>query len=192
MPILPPETNCYPHSLFLSPDDGLRAKRSWWVLHTKPRQEKKLAQQMLNAEVPFYLPLIAKRNLVRGRAVHSYLPLFCGYVFLLADERERIVSLATKRVVNCLRVGDQTQMWNDLDQVQRLIASGAPITPEERLQAGSPVEICHGPLAGLRGTILRTASGRRFVVQVDFIQRGASVLLDQFSLAPVAAEEVLV
>ena len=30
-----------------------------------------------------------------------------------------------------------------------------------------------GPLAGLKGKILRTASGRRFVVEVDFIQQGA-------------------
>ena len=58
----------------------------------------------------------------------------------------------------------------------------APITPEDRLQSGMKVEVRSGALAGLRGTVLRTAAGRRFVVQVDFIQRGASVELDDFML----------
>jgi hypothetical protein len=33
-------------------------------------------------------------------------------------------------------------------------------------------------LAGLRGVILKSSSGNRFVVQVNFIQRGASVLVE--------------
>ena len=48
------------------------------------------------------------------------------------------------------------------------------------------VEIKSAPLAGLRGTILRTASGQRFVIQVNFIQRGASVLIDDFNLVRIA------
>ena len=85
-----------------------------------------------------------------------------------------------------LDVADQDSLWRDLRQVHRLIASGAPVTPEERLAPGSAVEIHSGPLAGLRGVIVRAATGHRFVVQVDFIQRGASVLIDAATLAPVA------
>jgi hypothetical protein len=51
--------------------------------------------------------------------------------------------------------------------------------------AGAVVDITSGPLEGLRGTIIRSASGRRFVVRVDFIQQGASVLLEDFALIPV-------
>ena len=39
-----------------------------------------------------------------------------------------------------------------------------------------------GPLAGLKGKILETVSRRRFVVEVDFIQRGASVVLNDYVL----------
>jgi hypothetical protein len=51
--------------------------------------------------------------------------------------------------------------------------------------AGATVEIRHGALAGLKGKIIRAASGNRFVVQIDFIQQGASVLLDGFCLEAV-------
>jgi transcriptional antiterminator RfaH len=76
-------------------------------------------------------------------------------------------------------------LWQDLRQIHRLITAGLPITPENRLASGMMVEITSGPLTGLRGRILRSASGQRFVVQIDFIQRGASVELDDFTLTRV-------
>lgn len=192
MPILPAEPGLYPESLFDSEQAAQCGNRSWWVLHTKPRQEKSLARRLHEACVPFYLPLIHRRLRLRGRVLHSYVPLFSGYVFLLGSREERLVALTTHRVVSALPVGDQEQLWNDLRQISRLIATGAPITPEDKLAPGMTVEIKSGPLAGLCGKILRTASGQRFVVQVNFIQRGASVLVDDFNLVKLDPESAAV
>ncbi len=188
MPFLPPEPNSFPLNLFAEDNAVLRAERRWWVLHTKPRQEKSLARQLLQAQVPFYLPLIERRSLIRGRIQHSHVPLFGGYLFLLGQRDERVTALATKRVVHTLEVSDQRTLWDDLTQVHRLINTGAPITPEERLEPGAFVEITRGSLAGLKGRIVRAATGRRFVVQVNFIHRGASVLIDDFSLIAIKEE----
>jgi transcriptional antiterminator RfaH len=188
MPFLPPEPNAFPQGLFVDEDPHVRQDRQWWVLHTKPRQEKSLARQLLQAQVPFYLPLIERRSLIRGRVLHAHIPLFPGYLFLLGQRDERVTALATNRVVHTLEVPDQRTLWVDLTQVYRLIDTGAPITPEERLEPGAFVEISRGPLAGLKGRIIRAASGRRFVVQVNFIQRGASVLIDDFNLIAIDEE----
>jgi transcriptional antiterminator RfaH len=155
------------------------------VLHTRPRQEKRLAEQLRGRDVAYYLPLISRAVRIRGRVVHAHHPLFPGYVFLLGSGEDRLTALATGRIVHVLPVADQGQLWHDLRQVHQLIASGAPLTPEGRLVAGATVEIRSGPLAGLRGTIIESVSGRRFLVRVDFIQRGASVLLDDVGLVPV-------
>jgi len=112
----------------------------------------------------------------------SHVPLFPSYLFLLANNAERVQALATGRVVKSLEVENQAELWRDLLQLWRLLVSGAPIAPEDRLAPGTTVEITCGPLKGLRGKIVRAASGRRFVVEVHFIQRGASVLLDDFAL----------
>ncbi len=188
MPPLPREPNVYPADL-LADEAAPHGERCWWVLHTKPRQEKSLARQMLTADVPFYLPLVPRRSLVRGKVLEAHVPLFPGYLFLLGDRDERVTALATQRVVRSLAVADQAQLRHDLWQVHRLIAAGAPVTPEQRLAPGAAVEIRSGPLAGLRGRVVRGASGRRFVVRVDFIQQGASVLLDDFNLVAVEATE---
>src|SRR5262249_20586547 len=113
----------------------------------------------------------------------SFVPLFPGYLFLLGDSQERVAALTTNRVVRALEVPHQGGLWHDLRQVSRLIASGSPVTPEARLVPGDLVEIRSVVLAGLTGKVLRVASKTRFVVQVDFIQQGASVELEDFHLA---------
>lgn len=180
MPILPAEMVQYPEALFAAPAQA--GDEAWWVLHTRPRQEKSLARELLASRVPFYLPQVSRRLCTRGRIFTSHVPLFPSYVFLLGNERQRIAAMGTRRVAHALRVLDQAMLWRELGQIHRLIESGAPVTPEERLGPGQAVEICSGPLAGLRGIILRVAARRRFVVQVDFIQRGASVELDDFTV----------
>ena len=185
MPILAAEPAFFPACLFDEDLPPESTERSWWVLHTRPRQEKRLAQHLWHRGIPFYVPQISRPVRVRTRIIHSHLPLFPGYVFLLGTREERLVALETGRVVQPLRVTNQEALWHDLAQIQRLIASGAPLTPEGALISGATVEIRSGPLAGLRGTIIQSVSGRRFLVRVDFIQRGASVLLDDIGLVKV-------
>jgi transcription antitermination factor NusG len=184
MPVLPVEPQIYPENLFEQMVEA-SAGRRWWALHTRPRQEKSLARQLHSNSIPYYLPLISRRLRIRKRTFTSYVPLFPGYLFLLAEAEERIKALSTQRIVRSIQVIDQERLSRDLVQTHRLISCGAPITPEGRLVPGTLVEIRSGPLTGLRGKILQSASGRRFVVEVDFIHKGASILLEDFTLAPV-------
>jgi transcriptional antiterminator RfaH len=179
MPILTAEPNLYPPTLLELEPGMAGTDQCWWVLHTKPRQEKALARDLHGREVPYYLPLVSRRHRLRGRALTSHLPLFTSYLFLYATPEQRVAALATHRVVHSLPVANQYRLRKDLCQLRQLIDSGRPITPEERLMPGDLVEICNGPLAGLQGKILAIESRRRFVVEVDFIQKGASILLDE-------------
>ena len=188
MPCLPSEPFVFPQHLFCDAREALpdyHGKR-WLVLHTRPRQEKCLARDLQHLSIPYYLPLLARRRRTGGRVDASFVPLFPGYLALWGDDSERLSALQTRRVVNVLSVPNQDQFWLDMRGIHRLIESGMPITREDRLAAGDRVVVRGGPLAGLEGTILRTASGRRFLVQVDFMQRGASVLANDFDLEAIA------
>jgi len=187
MPILPAEPDRYPSDLLeLSVDPA----RSWYVLHTRPRQEKSLARQLQAAAVPHFLPSVPRSCRVRNRTMTAYVPLFPSYLFLLADREERVTALATDRVVNTLPVVDRVELLRDLRQIDQLLASGLPVESESKLEPGTPVEITTGPLAGMRGEIIRSGTGRRFVVRVDFIHQGASVMLEDCALLPLRRSEV--
>ena len=182
MPVLAPEPQLYPPGLLESQD--LADGRTWWVLHTRPRQEKSLARSLYASQIPFFLPLAPRRTQIRNRPMTSYLPLFPSYLFLRANQEERVAALSSARVVSSIRVADQEKLLRDLGQVNRLIRLGVPVAAEDRMVPGAIVEIQCGPLAGLRGKIVQEATQKRFIVAVDFIQRGASVLLDGNSLMP--------
>ncbi len=119
MPIVATKTAMYPDDLL----DGFSCcgERSWWVAYTKVRQEKRLAADLLARQIPFYLPLMNRRHLYQGRVVNSQVPLFCSYVFLFTDPRERLQSLSTNRVAHLIPVADGAQLHYDLKQVKRLI-----------------------------------------------------------------------
>ncbi len=185
MPILAPEPQLFPAGLLESECEESVGERLWWVLHTRPRQEKSLARNLYAAQISFFLPLAPRRTRVRNRMVTAHLPLFAGYLFLRGTQEERAAALSSSRVVSSIRVANQEVLVRDLVQVHRLIKLGVPVDSENRMVPGSIVEIQRGPLSGLRGKIVQEAAHKRFIVEVDFIQRGASILLDGNSLMPI-------
>jgi transcriptional antiterminator RfaH len=182
MPVLRAEPAMFPADLFEAMLHQYGEAESWHVLHTLPQQEKSLARALRRAGIAYYLPTLPRQHRWQGRVVTSHIPLLPGYVPILGGREDLQSALATRRVVRALKVSDQGKFVNDLNRIRQLLASGAPMAPEGRCGPGHRVRIRSGPLAGLDGTVLRRSSGQRLLVMVDFLQRGASVLLEGLDL----------
>jgi len=184
MPILKEEPSLYPETLLdEAPLDV--ADRRWFALYTKARQEKSLARELLKHRIPFYLPLVKKTNVSRGRKRISRMPLFGGYVFLFGADEERVRCLATNRISRVLAVERPRAACFRLAAVlPDLIAANAPLTIEARLAPGRRVRVRQGAFAGLEGTVLKRRGETRLLVAINFLQKGASVEIDDFSLEP--------
>ena len=167
-----------------SPDDSDEEPRRWWAMYTRARQEKALARDMFQWQIPFYLPLIPKTREYGRRRVRATIPLFAGYLFLYGTEDERVKSLTTNRVSRNLEVKDEAQLVAELANLKRLIDAGAPLTLESRLAKGALVRIRRGPLAGVEGVVLKRHGQTRLLVSVNFLQKGASVAIEDFLLEP--------
>ena len=192
MPILAEETCLYPEHVLESSDDMSdkhwwegRSDRRWWLVYTKARQEKSLARHLLAHEIPFYLPLVPKVNLIRGRRVQSHLPLFAGYVFMYGDDDDRCAMLTSNRVSQTHLVHDAERLRHDLRQVHELIENGARLTLEQRLMPGQYVRVRTGPFKGTTGTLVSRRGDTRLLVAIDFIGQGVSVEIDDFQLEAV-------
>jgi transcription antitermination factor NusG len=182
MPILPAEPEMYPKDLWeghVRPDDD----RRWYCLHTKPRQEKATARDLLARKLAFYLPQVVRESRTpAGRKILSIIPLFGGYLFLLGTEEDRIEALKANRLVNVLEVVDQEGFLRDLWQVRQMLASGMAIDPESTAPVGSRVRIASGPLMGLIGTVIRRGERDRFIAVVKTLGVGASVMLEDWQV----------
>jgi transcription antitermination factor NusG len=185
MPILTPQTDIYPADLFDRERLGDEASLGWWAMYTMSRREKHLMRQLVKLEVPFYCPVIPKRNRSPGGRIRtSHLPLFPNYVFLYGDDEQRYTAMTTNCVARYTRVVAGVELTQDLRQIYELIRAGVPLTPESRLEAGDLVRVRSGPFRGYEGYVLRREGQRRLLVAVNFLQQGASFALEDCELEP--------
>jgi transcriptional antiterminator RfaH len=185
MPILAKEPDIFPEHLLDEPTLA-GGPESWWALYTLPRREKDLMRRLKSMGLAFYAPTIeARKRSPQGRVRKSYLPLFSGYVFMRGGEESRVHALTTNCVSRCLIVPDAGQLVADLRQIRRLILCGAPLSPESRIQPGTPVRVRGGPLMGVEGVVTRRQNKERLLVSVRFLQQGASLLLEDFQVEPI-------
>jgi transcriptional antiterminator RfaH len=150
----------------------------WWVAHTKSRNEKALAQDLIRKEINYFLPMNWRVRRRKGRTIRSLLPLFSGYLFFCGEENERIELLRTNRVANLIEVKDQQRLLNELSQIERALRAGAPLVPHKYLKTGQHCQVIGGPLTGLQGIVVRTKTAARLVLRVDILGQATSVEID--------------
>jgi len=179
MPLLDIETWQHPADLLTTAVSGSGADAGidqWWAAQTRSRQEKQLMRKLLAQNVAFYCPIAPRHyRSPTGRARTSYLPLFGSYVFVAGDERARHQALTSGCVANCLRAPEPDRLVRQLLAIATAIAAGAPLQPESRIPVGAPVRVRAGAFAGVEGIVAERRGQMRLYLNVDFIQRGASL-----------------
>lgn len=162
------------HQLFADDDPSKR----WYVLHTKSRREKKLAERCSHLSIRHYLPLRKSITGKRGRRKISDVPLFPGYVFSCFDRMQRHDLLVTGHVANVLQVIDQEGLLKDLRNIKDACDKGAFLEPASIVKRGERVRIMDGPLVGLEGVVKRHAGKYRLILHVDCIQQAVACEID--------------
>lgn len=151
---------------------------TWWVAHTKARNEKALAWQLVNKEVPYFLPMHWKVSKSRGRTIRSLLPLFSGYLFFCGGDHERLEVLKTNRTANILTVENRDRLVSELLPIETVLKLGSPVIPHEYIKVGQRCRVSAGPLAGTEGIVMQTPKETRLVLQIDMLGQAASVEID--------------
>ncbi|REG98238.1 UpxY family transcription antiterminator [Flavobacterium aquicola] len=64
---------------------------SWYVVYTKPKWEKKVADRLIGIGVTAYCPLITKVSQWSDRKKIIQVPLFNSYIFVKIEEKDRNV-----------------------------------------------------------------------------------------------------
>lgn len=150
----------------------------WWVVHTKSRNEKSLAQDLIVRDVCYFLPMRWQKRHVRGRKIKSLLPLFSGYLFVCGEEAERLKVLQTNRAANIIPVKDQQCLIEELTCIERALLAGVDLQPHKYVKAGSRCRVTSGPLKDIEGIVDKTGSGTRLILKVDMLGQAASVEVD--------------
>ena len=168
------------------PEDAAIADMAgtWWVAHTKPRQEKAFAHDLRRQDVSYFLPLVEKERFIRGRKFRPLMPLFPGYVFVCGTEDDRLDTFRRNRVVRTIPVVDQQQLIRELTQVQQALEADAPVDPWPYLKRGRLCQVKSGPMRGMEGIISERKSVTRLVLRVATLGQAVALEIDAALLEP--------
>ena len=147
----------------------------WFVAHTRPRCEKRLAESCVEAGLIHFLPLYQSVKSYPGKRIIFKKPLFPGYVFLELDENEPARSRQNRLVARLLEPADQQEFIQQLEDIRLALESEREVRLAPNITEGKRVQIRSGPLRGLEGLVLRRQGITEVVLRLDFIAQAAAV-----------------
>jgi transcription antitermination factor NusG len=133
------------------------------------------------------LPTVKRLSQWKDRKKEIELPLFSGYCFARFPWQERARILTVPGVVDIVGSGSRPEPIPDseIDALKVLMSSTLRYDSHPYLREGMFVEVVRGPLAGVRGILVRKEKRHRLVISVHLIQQAAAVEIDASDLVPV-------
>lgn len=156
----------------------------WFALYTKPRSEFKAAEQIGAAGVEFYLPSITKLKQWSDRKKKIEEPLIRGYIFIYANEKERIISLEQYSVVRCVSERGKPARIPDwqIDNLKKMLSTQSDVLVKEGLVPGVKIKIKEGPFEGIIGTLQEIDNQKTLAVSIDLLNRSVLAYLPKESI----------
>ena len=156
----------------------------WCVAHTKARNEKAFAWDMIDAGIGYFLPMVKRVTFSGGRKRQGMQPLFSGYVFLCGGPESSYKALMTHRLCQVIPVANPEHLVGELVAIERAIQSGLTLEFYPFATVGKRCRVAKGPLQGVHGVVTRRANTTRFVLEVSVLGNGASLEIDADLLEP--------
>ena len=160
---------------------------TWYVLHVKPRTEKKVKAYLERYGFFRYLPLLVKVTKVQRRKVRREIPIFPGYVFTRLLPDQRIKMLQTNLIVRTIPVSQPREMIHQLRQINR--ATRATLQEMKKLsctfKSGDYVRIKSGPLRGTEGFVRYDGEQATICLNVEIL--GSAV---ELTISPSDVEKI--
>jgi transcription antitermination factor NusG len=169
-------------------DLSIAQAEPWYVSYTRPRHEKRVAQQLAEQGIGCFLPLYCSVRRWKDRRKVLDLPLFPGYVFVQVNGQNRLSLLRLPGVLGLICVQGKPALVPsaEIRSLQQGLGSGNQVRPHPYLQAGRKVRIRSGSLAGVEGLFVRRRDSARVVLSISLIQRSVSVEIDEADVEPVS------
>jgi transcription antitermination factor NusG len=149
---------------------------SWFVLHLRPRSEKKVAQVCEINGLEYYLPLRTETKIYQRRKVTVKKPMFPGYMFVAYEGDQKVCLLRTNHVIHILEPPSEDLLVHQLDQIKKALEVDETLGAEDAIKKGRRVIIKAGPFMGIEGVIDYT--GKPGVVRLNIEMIGQAVVVE--------------
>lgn len=162
----------------------------WYLVHTKPRQEKCALENLERQGFQCYLPSFSAEKIRRGAVLVADEPLFPRYLFIQLGQGESARSWSpirsTKGVSRLVSFGAEPAKVSDglieALQVQEAAAQGGP---EPLFKPGERVRLTEAPFTDVEGIYQMADGERRAMVLIELLSKQVRVQVVPASLRKV-------
>lgn len=154
----------------------------WYVIHTKPRQERRALDNLHRQSFEAYLPLVKVEKLQRGKLVNIEEPLFKRYLFVHFDAERSPWHLIrnTFGVSELVRSGGQLARV-PLEIIERLKQHEA--APQALFNAGETLRVKNGPFQNLDVVFDMQDGDSRAIVLIELLNKNQKISIPVNSLS---------
>jgi transcriptional antiterminator RfaH len=159
----------------------------WYLVHTKPRQERIALEHLEQQDYECYLPLIHTEKLRRRKLAVVDEPLFSRYLFIRLGQDDKDKSWSPIRstvgVSRLVRFGERPAQVDDrLIEALKSREESFQCEPERLFNPGDPVRITEGLFSGLDAIYHMTDGEQRALVLIQILSKPVCLQLDPGSL----------
>ena len=155
--------------------------RKWFVLYTRSRFEKKIAEALAESGYEVYLPLVKTLRQWSDRKKKVEVPLFSSYVFIRSTHHKIKSVIYPPGVLTLLSFRGEAATVPDeqIESLRLLLATDEPFeVTTETFAPGDYVEILRGPLRGVKGIFTDYSSRKQVMITIDALHLSIAVSID--------------
>ena len=166
----------------------------WYVMYTRSRAEKKVADMLAEDGVEVYLPMVEELRQWSDRKKKVQKALFNGYVF---------VKTHRNNLWNCLKIPGAVKFVHfsgehaiirdeDVETIQRVVATGVSIeTDGSEIASGEKVKVIGGSLEDMVGECVEKGNKDYFLIRIPGIYQNLLVSIPRKFLQVIVAPETV-
>jgi transcriptional antiterminator RfaH len=147
---------------------------SWYLIHTKPRQEKSALQNLQRQGYECYLPVLAVEKILNGTLAIAIEPLFPRYLFIRLEKGDNAKSWSpirsTKGVSRLVTFGTEPARVDEC-LINAVRADEKATKPEQLFSHGDKVMLASGAFAGLEAIYQVKDGEKRALVLIEFLSK---------------------
>ena len=127
----------------------------WFAIYTRPKNEKKVAEQLFKLGIDVYCPMVTQMNQWSDRKKKVESPLIRSYVFVNLEEKDRNSVFEVHGIVRYLYwLGKPAIIQDHEIELLRDSLKGILSSVEvEGIQPGDSLTITKGPFQGKEGVV---------------------------------------
>jgi len=167
------------------------AQIQWYLVHTKPRQERRALENLERQGYPCYLPMFPVQKIRRRKLTTVDESLFPRYLFIQLDIGPQGLDWgpirSTMGVNRLVRFGvEAAKVDQRIIDFLREHESTFRAAPAEHFTPGERLSVVDGPFAGLEAVFQITNGEKRVIVLIEMLSRPVQVAVAPGSVRKLA------